>query len=396
MYYLEKWHDLIQPTSTFDAASRLSTLKDGNGNGFAHAYDAVGNLNQLTYPSGHSLHAQFDPDGNVTQFTNARGQNTQTSLVPNSSAPSSVLHDDGHSEQFVYDGHGRVTEIRDGHTTLDVTYDLLGNPLTVDTAYNGNLFVTTTYGYNPDGSRASMSQRGYSTSYLYDACGRVTDVHHFWKDGLYHYDYDLAGHLIHKKTPQTETDYQYNAVGQLIGLTNYDATHTVVSAYNDLRYDGAGNLLTATVTHLSLNPAPGNLFTVGTLHYAYDSQDHLTHEQSQRNLNIAGLALDLGAFDNPIASDAADNIIQLRSLTFSGNADNQVTTDSNGSGYAYDFNGNPTLEEGAAAYEDAGHLLSYDTPHGAHLQMGYRPDGLLAWKQVGNNSRTYFVCDGEP
>ena len=157
----------------------------------------------------------------------------------------------------------------------------------------------------------------------------------------------------------------------------------------------AGNLLTATVSSRSLDPTPD--LAVGTLHYTYDNQDHLTHELSQRNLTVSGYAIDFGAFDNPVASDAADNITNLRGVTFSGNSDNQVTADSKGSGYAYDFDGNPTTEEGAAAaYDDAGHLTAYDdNTLGVHLQMGYRPDGLRAWKQVGNTPRTYFIYDGD-
>jgi hypothetical protein len=46
-----------------------------------------------------------------------------------------------------------------------------------------------------------------------------------------------------------------------------------------------------------------------------------------------------------------------------------------GAAYGYDLDGNPTNEEGRALhYDDSGHSI--------HLKMGYRPDGLRAWKCV--------------
>ncbi|MCW3098818.1 MAG: tRNA3(Ser)-specific nuclease WapA [Chthonomonadaceae bacterium] len=378
-----------QASFTYDADQRLNTLKDGNGNAFGHAYDAVGNLSQLTYPSGNSIHGQYDLDGNLTQFTNARGQHVHTTLVPGDSLPQSMLHDDGHSEQFVYDRFGRTTRVSDGNTTLDYTYDDLSNVLSATTTYaNLPALPAVYYGYYPDGSRAYMYQFGTPTLYTYDLDGHLTDVRNRNLGyGTYHYDYDLLGRLIHKKTPQTETNYQYNAIGQLVAMINYDGTHNVVSGYSSIGYDGAGNLTQMTVATVSLNPTVQGPLTSGTVHYFYDTQDHLTREQSQRNLTVPGFAMDIGAFDNPSVSDAADNLTQLRGVTFSGNIDNQITADSNGAGYGYNLDGNATTEEGVnAQYDDEGHLTAY-----ANLTFGYRPDGLRAWKQVGAGPQTYFL-----
>ncbi len=362
-----------QSSATYDANQRLSALKDANGNAFGHAYDAVGNLSQLTYPSGHSIHAQYDLDGNQTQFTNARGQNTSTILVPSASVPQSVLHSDGHSEQFQYDGSGRLTEVSDGSTKLDYTYDALDNILSVVTQYAEGPAQTTSYNYYPDGSLFYMSQFDGSTIYTYDLCGRLTDVSNInLTSGVYHYDYDLLGRLVHKKTPQTETTYQYNAVGQLTGMTNYDGFQTVISDYSNLHYDGAGNLTQMTVKALPLSTV-GPLVS-GTVDYSYDSLDHLTREHSQRNLTLPNSMDQVGDFDNASASDAADNLTNLRGVTFSGNSDNQVTRDGNGAAYGYDADGNATTQEGInCQYDDAGHLIAYDGGGGVHLTFRLRP-----------------------
>ena len=387
-----------QASFSYDAEQKLNTLKDGNGNAFQHVYDQVGNLSQLTYPSGNSIQGQYDLDGNLTQFTNARGQNFRTTLVPNDSLPQSVLHADGHSDQFVYDRFGRTSEVSDGNTTLDYTYDDLGDVLSVTTQYaNLPISLFTNYTYFPDGSRATMAQNGNSTSYIYDLCGRVTDIVNNCRDGSYHFDYDLAGNLIHKKTPESETTYQYNALHQLVGMTNYDGFHNVISDYSGLRYDGAGNLTQQTITTPSLNTAAQGQTVAGTVNYTYDVQDHLTREQSQRNLAVTGLGGLFNNFDNASVSDAADNLTSLRGVTFTPNLDNQVAADSNGAGYGYDLDGNATTEEGVSIqYDDAGRITAYDDPTlPLHLRMGYRPDGLRAWKQVNGGPLTYFLYDGD-
>ncbi len=390
-----------QASYKYDAQQRLTSLKDGNGNGFAHTYDAVGNLTQLTYPSGTSVHSQFDVDGNVKTFTNARGQSTQANLIPNDPLLQSLQHADGRLEQFTYDIIGRTTQVSDGFTTLDYTYDVVGNIVAATTTYAtpNVLPVTISYGYYADGSRATMNfdVYGNGVSYTYDLCGRLTDVGNAWQHSAYHYDYDALGHLIHKSSGAGETTYQYNALSQLVGLTNFDVRQNVISDYSALRYDGAGNLLQMTVTVPPLDR--NGPLTSGTVTYTYDSQDRLTRELSRRNLTqIAGGPNIMANYDYASASDAADNLTLLRGVAQSSNADNQIVSDANNGGaYAYDADGNPTLEEGVnLQYDDEGHLTAYDdNANGRHLRMGYRPDGLRAWKKAGNGPATYFFYDGD-
>ncbi len=153
--------------------------------------------------------------------------------------------------------------------------------------------------------------------------------------------------------------------------------------------------MTVTVPPLDRN---GPL-TSGTVTYTYDSQDRLTRELSRRNLTQTTSIPDtLANFDNTFASDAADNLTLLRGVAQSSNADNQIVSDANNGGaYAYDAEGNPTLQEGVnLQYDDEGHLTAYDDDaNGRHLRMGYRPDGLRAWRQYGNGPLTYFFYDGD-
>ena len=241
-----------------------------------------------------------------------------------------------------------------------------------------------------------MAQMWNTSVYTYDLCGRVTDIVNSCRDGVYHFDYDKLGNLIHKKTPESETNYQYNALHQLVGMTNYDGFHNVISDYSGMHYDGPGNLTQQTITTPSLN-LPGRPLVSGTVNYTYDNQDHLTREQSQRNLSVVNLGGVFGNFDNASVSDPADNLTSLRGVAFTPNLDNRIAADSNGAGYGYDLDGDATTEEGVSIqYDDSGRITAYDDATlPLHLRMGYRPDGLRAWKQVNGVPITYFLYDGD-
>jgi hypothetical protein len=105
---------------------------------------------------------------------------------------------------------------------------------------------------------------------------------------------------------------------------------------------------------------------------------------------VPGFAMDIGVYDNPSVSDAADNLTQLRGVTFSGNIDNQITADSNGSAYGYDLDGNATTEEGIQVqYDDAGQLTFYNDP----LTKGYLDSDLPEPYEINEPSHGLFLTE---
>ena len=194
--------------------------------------------------------------------------------------------------------------------------------------------------------------------------------------------------------------HNYDAVGNLTQLT-YPSGANVRGQYGpdgDLKQATNARGQTTTSTLLPNDPLLESLL------HADGHSEHFQYDAFGRNTQVSDRILlpqapgNLGSYDNASGSDAADNLTLLRGVTQTSNADNQLVSEgNNGAAYAYDLDGNPTLEEGVnAEYDDAGHLTSYNNVAlGVHLRMGYRPDGLRAWKQVDNGMRMYYFYDGE-
>jgi RHS repeat-associated protein len=110
--------------------------------------------------------------------------------------------------------------------------------------------------------------------------------------------------------------------------------------------------------------------------YQYDAKDQLTQEQSPRGLG----------YTHSFGYDAAGNPTTFKGTAQSFNSNNQQT----GAGFSHDANGNPTTYKGTTLTFDPENRL---TTYGTTLTVGYRGDGLRAWKE-SNGTRTYFLYDG--
>src|SRR4051812_27951854 len=88
-----------------------------------------------------------------------------------------------------------------------------------------------------------------------------------------------------------------------------------------------------------------------------------------------------GMEDTTLADDGATNHLTTKRTSI-----NPQT----GTGYSYDNNGNPTTYNSTTLGFDPENRL---TSYGSALTVGYRGDGLRAWKQT-SAGRTYFLYDG--
>jgi YD repeat-containing protein len=138
------------------------------------------------------------------------------------------------------------------------------------------------YGYNPDGSRSSLNLSNTSSGlnlswqYGYNGRGDLTGLTTPYSEAV-SWSYLDNGWLSSQTTPAALTSFSYNALGQLLDLTNSHGG-TTLSDFNRSgsgHYDGAGNLLGQTA---SMPGAPASYSTA----YQYNGIDELTHEQSNR------------------------------------------------------------------------------------------------------------------
>lgn len=355
---------------TYDAAYRLLTVKDATGGVTSYAYDGVGNISSETLPGGdvfnfnaydsaHHLLQKTDANGIVTNYTyTAAGHLISTVNAPLDASVSASLG---------YDGYGRLTSVTEAVGTRSATYDDNGSVTSEVTSYVGLPARTVSYGFNLDGSRASMTMPAGTFTYGYDAVGRPTSMTNPFGESTA-WSYSARGDLtVQALANGAGTTYQYNAIGQLTQLQNLNPSMSVLSSYGGIAYSATGNLKSTAATIGSAS---------GTLSYVYDALDRLTQESS-----TFGTGYTLAH-----AYDSNSNLTTLRGATLTYNSKGQLNT----TGMSFDNNGNPTTYAGTSLTFDSANRL---TSFGTAMTAGYRTDRLRAWKQASGTT-TYFLYDG--
>ncbi|HEY1378789.1 MAG TPA: RHS repeat-associated core domain-containing protein [Gemmataceae bacterium] len=264
--------------------NRLASLTDARGNPLTYGYDSRGNLTSITYADGSADRFSPDARGEPDAWTNRRGQLVDYQVNGDGRLERRALPD-GSFVQYHYNARGNVDLAVDatGATVLEYL-DPLNPDRVTKVTYPDGRFLQYTY---QNGRRTSMvDQDGFTTTYFYDAAGRLE----FLRDGagalIAHYHYDPAGRLDHEdKGNGTSTEYQHDAAGQLEHLINRAPDGTVNSRFDyvydalgrrtqmttldgvwDYACDGIGELTRAVFT--SNNPA---VIPNQDLQYAYDA-----------------------------------------------------------------------------------------------------------------------------
>ena len=382
----------VQPVSYgYDALYRVTTLTDGNAQTTHYDYDPVGNLIGVRYPNQSgafdALHYVYDSDGNLIQRLD--GNNVETDYQYND--PASLLtgiHYPGGQDAdktFHYDPYGRLQMVADGTGSQTLSYDDLGNPLSVLRSFTGGpQGQQIGYGYYPDGSRSLMTTPLGQFGYQYDGVGRLTQTTFPWIGGYVSHTYLPNGWLKRTQGPRTQTLYSYNPRGFVTGLQNFSVPgNMLLSAFTQMTYDAVGNRLGVTVGLPTQGNAPDGS---RALIYAYDNRNELTGEQS----TSANHYNDTYSFG--FGYDNAENPTTLRGSGTPGyNLDNQFL----GTGFVYDGNGNPTSYLGqsssaALSFDPENHLLSIAS---RGFAASYGADDLRASKS-GASGKTFFLYDG--
>ena len=255
----------------YDAHGRPERSMLGRGT-IVLAYSATsGEVSGVTGPDGQSVTITYDTGQPMTFTGSGVVASTATYSYNTQQRVSGISLNGGAAEVFTYDADGLVTSANGmtmswrpdtahvSSTTLGIvatnhTYDAFGDPAT-DTATVGGVAAYSET-YTPDGegrlSEVTETVGGVTTttSYDYDARGRLTDV---VRGGTtqYRYAYDgngartgvttSAGTTVATYDDQDRlltrgaTTYAYNAAGQLAGATTGSATTTYA-------YDETGHL----------------------------------------------------------------------------------------------------------------------------------------------------------
>jgi RHS repeat-associated protein len=187
-------------------------------------YDPFGPVNAWTWGNGTTVSRAFDQDGNPSQFITAGVTNGYT--IDNASRITGIS-DSGltsNSRTFGYDLLDRVNSGTSSAITEGYTYDANSNRLTkTGTVPSAETIATSS-------NQLNSTTGSIARTYSYDAAGNTTSY------ASNTYTFNQRGRMSEALVGTNETDYTYNAVGQLIRKSGAGGTTL-------LMYDEAGHIL---------------------------------------------------------------------------------------------------------------------------------------------------------
>jgi RHS repeat-associated protein len=351
--------------SIFDAAGRVCTTTDANGNPTTSIYDDAGRRVGMLNAKSELSRYGYDANGNQTSFTDALNR-----IV-----------------QYGYDALNRRTSTLLPLSEVDVNGSLTTTATESVTTYDELGRRVVEYEQSPAGT--SLGQRR-SKRFVYDALGRLADV------------VDAAGQITH---------YSYDELGNQ--LTQRDAKQHTTS----YGYDNLGRRLTRALplgqSELNTFDAAGNLrfkrdFNGATTEYQYDPLNRLLHKIPDPALGNATVSFSYtstgkrGSMND--ASGATvyhyterdqlqDKITPVGTLTYSyyptGTLATMQSSNVNGVAVEYRYDALNRLEhaidQSAGAtdyvYDGVGNLDHFTYPNGVQHAYGY--DTLNRLKGLG-------------
>jgi RHS repeat-associated protein len=172
---------------------------------------------------GQATAYQRDPNGNVTLVTDPLLRETRT-FYDAFNRPTSMIDAANGTVSFGYDANDRLTSLTDPRSlTTAYAFDGLGNLTSVSSPDTGS----TTYTHNAAGQIQSRTDaRGVTTTYTTDALGRVTAAS--VADGTVSYEFDntttggpyARGRITKITDPSGSTSYVWDAQGRVSTKTS--------------------------------------------------------------------------------------------------------------------------------------------------------------------------------
>ena len=186
-------------------------------------YDGNGRPSRILYPNGRGLNYGYN------------GKDQRTYIADNL----------GYNITYTYDGHNRLSEIRNAlNTELIVRYvyletgevsgKILGNGANTTYIYDGpNRQLSAVRNFLPNGEESSYFIYGY------DKRGRITTLR--TESGIWTYSYDPASQLVKWVNPENDTvEYTYDSRGNRLVQTRngQEEGYSVNSVNQHLMYNG--------------------------------------------------------------------------------------------------------------------------------------------------------------
>jgi YD repeat-containing protein len=290
-------------SATFNSCSGTkATSVDANTNKTQYQYDVLNRLILTTNPtSGGTLSSPYVDSGTPSVIT------TQAATPDPSLVTSTYL-----------DGLGRTSySIAPGGAEVDLTYDDLGRVSSTSNPYQSTSDATygiTSYLYDALGRKIDQCQQNNSTtsstvcvpnksykSWTYSG-NTVTEKDENGNE--WQRTSDAAGQLIQvlepngaAVLPSAETDYAYDALGNLLSVTQYGGSSSSPAANGPITrsfaYNGLSQLIASRNPETASAKAPPSLSCAGTATgtswtncFGYDGNGNLTSKRDNRSVSV--------------------------------------------------------------------------------------------------------------
>ena len=450
---------------TYDGTGSLTSVTDALGSQTTYEYDSNGRITRTTNAMGQTMTQEYDALGNITRqesygktitkntydsnnrlaetkITGKEGEETDTtSYQYNKLGQVTKVTDASGTITYSYDKHSRLSKKTDVNgNTVSYSYDSLGRTAAVITPYGTTSYeydlldrvskVTDRegsvagYTYDAIGNRKTVTyENGITTSYTYDACGRLTEEQVKNKKGemLSHYCYELdaggnrtAIGETDSKGSETKTTYRYDKLNRItkeeITKKTAEGESTETSRLtNEYAYDAVSNRTSKTVSIRGDIEAIADVLAgiseqaEGTTTYTYNSLNQLVTESTKSetrtySYNEEG-SLIKTASSSPAGkqADYGYNLKQqLIRATLQQGSQAEIIS------YTYDYEGNRT---GKAKDDTEYTCYVNDTQSGdtqvlaetnekGEEQAVYTRQGSELISMAGNGKLWYYISDG--
>ncbi|MBU7047231.1 MAG: RHS repeat protein [Theionarchaea archaeon] len=317
-------------TYQYDEVGHLISFTDAENHTSSSTYASLFGLTRITYPDSTHEEYEYSITGNLLSFTDAEGNKTK----------------------YTYDSAYRLIQIQyQDQSSVSFAHDLNSNRIRMnDNAPNADDYVEYSYDYwnRLISESRHISQDTYTITYEYDVTSRLTKLT-YPDDMQILYLYDDLGRTAEVKC---YTDGVHDEI--LMDNIQYTADSFLIQA-------DYGNHLRAIFSYdlkdrlSSINVRDGDTFYLD-LSYTYDSCSNITklingwrdtdyrwHSQTE-SYAYDGLdrltSANCTSWSHAYSYDKVGNRVVKDGVTYTINSVNEVTGSSDGTSFAYDFNGN--------------------------------------------------------
>ena len=347
-------------SSSYGIDGQVLEQTDAHGNTIRYKYDTDGNLLSMTDSLGNVISYAYDKKGNCISTTDLFNQ--KTTYTYSGDNVKTITDSRGNTVTYTYDSKDRVVKIEDAtKNSVSMTYDEYGNVAT-QTDSKG---IVTQHTYNNKGNVLSATRNGLTTTFTYDADGKMT-AYSDCMDNHFAFSYNQQGEVTaFTDTKGNKTTYSYNDSGDLSSITyangrkesfvtdiygnttswttaNGDILNTSVNDFGqitqtytagqtvDFAYNNYGEITQAndiTFTYDNSGQLTGMSYADGRkVSYEYNKAGLLT-KQSDEAVNVTTYSYDsYGQLDK--ITDKSDNLI----IDYDFNSLGQLVKQTNGNG----------------------------------------------------------------